>query len=84
MLDKNNKKMYNMYTRSMSKYNERSCKYGVFKNRKNNINSNYTLALQDFRVIDNIEDTIETLEEVISKLDDLQERIQTRNKRNLI
>lgn len=54
------------------------------KNRKNNINSNYTLALQDFRVIDNIEDTIETLEEVITKLDDLQERIQNRNNRAIL
>lgn len=54
------------------------------KNRKNNINSNYTLALQDIRVIDNIEDTIETLEEVITKLEDLQERIQNRNKRDIL
>lgn len=53
-------------------------------NRKNNINSNYTLALQDFRVIDNIEDTIETIEEVITKLDDLQERIQNRNNRAIL
>lgn len=59
-------------------------KVNELKNRKNNINSNYTLALQDFRVIDNIEDTIETLEEIISKLEDLQERIQNRNKRDLI
>lgn len=58
-------------------------KVNELKNRKNNINSNYTLALQDFRVIDNIEDTIETLEEFITKLDDLQERIQNRNKRSL-
>lgn len=54
------------------------------KNRKNNINSNYTLALQDFRDIDNIEDTIETLEEIITKLDDLQERIQNRNNRAIL
>lgn len=54
------------------------------ENRKNNINSNYTLALQDFRVIDNIEDVIETLEEVISKLEDLQERIRNRNDNSLI
>ena len=59
-------------------------KVNELKNRKNNINSNYTLALQDFRVIDNIEDTIETLEEIINKLDDLQERIQNRNERHLI
>lgn len=59
-------------------------KVNELKNRKNNINSNYTLALQDFRVIDNIEDTIETLEEIITKLDDLQERIQNRNKRSLL
>lgn len=54
-------------------------KVNELKNRKNNINSNYTLALQDFRVISNIEDTIETLTEIISKLDDLQERIKNRN-----
>ena len=28
-------------------------KVNELKNRKNNINSDYTLALQDFRVIDN-------------------------------
>ena len=59
-------------------------KANELKNRKNNINSNYTLALQDFRVIDNIEDTIETLEEVIIKLDDLQERIQNRNNKAIL
>lgn len=49
------------------------------ENRKNNINSNYTLASKDFIDIDNIDDTIETLEEIITKLDDLQERIQNRS-----
>lgn len=49
------------------------------KIRKNNINSNYTSALQDIRVIKNIEDTIETLQNIISELNDLQERIQNRN-----
>lgn len=58
-------------------------KVNELKNRKNNINSNYTLALQDFRVIENIEDTIKTLAEIIIKLEDLQERIQDRNKKDI-
>ena len=53
------------------------------KNRKNNINSNYMLAKHDFRVIDNIEDIIETLDYIIDKLNDCQERIIERNKINI-
>lgn len=53
------------------------------KNRKNNINSNYMLAKHDFRVIDNIEDVIETLDYIIEKLRDCQERIIERNKINI-
>ena len=53
------------------------------KNRKNNINSNYMLAKHDFRIIDNIEDVIETLDYIIDKLNDCQERIIERNKINI-
>ena len=49
------------------------------KNRKQNINSSYQLAKHDFRVIENIEDVIETLEYNLDKLKDLQERIIDRN-----
>lgn len=49
------------------------------KNRKQNINSSYQLAKHDFRVIENIEDTIETLQYNLDKLKDLQERIIDRN-----
>lgn len=53
------------------------------KNRKNNINSNYMLAKNDFRAIDNIEDVIETLDYIIDKLEDCQERIIERNRINI-
>lgn len=53
------------------------------KRLKNNINSKYELALMDFRTIDNYDDVVETLDEVIIKLQDLQERIIERNERKL-
>ena len=53
------------------------------KNRKNNINSKYMLAKHDFRAIDNIEDVIETLDYIIDKLKDCQERINERNRINI-
>ncbi len=55
----------------------------VLKERKNNINSNYLLAKQDFRVITNIEDTIHILTNVIDDLEELQKRIFTRNRQSL-
>lgn len=54
------------------------------KNLKNNINSNYILAKHDFRVIENIEDTIGTLAYIIDKLEDLQETIVERNRLPII
>lgn len=54
------------------------------KEKKSRINSNYSLAKLDFITIDNIEDAIDTLEHIIYKLEDLQERIIDRNKRPFI
>ena len=54
---------------------EKRLKEIYLKNLKCNINSNYILAKRDFRVIENIEDTIETLTYIIDKLEDCQERI---------
>mgnify|MGYP004515997945 CR=1 FL=1 len=54
------------------------------KNRKNNINSSYDLAKHDFRVIDNIEDIIETLTDIIDELEQLQDRIVERNRLPII
>lgn len=49
------------------------------KNRKNNINSNYNMAKHDFRVIENLEDSVETLGYITEQLNDLQERIIRKN-----
>lgn len=49
------------------------------KKKKSNINSNYTLALIDFKIIDNMNDAIDTYEKIIGLLDDLQESIVNRN-----
>ena len=42
------------------------------------------LAKQDFRVIDNIEDIIETLTDIINELEQLQDRIVERNRLTII
>lgn len=63
---------------------EKTLKEINLKNRKNNINSNYMLAKHDFRVIDNIEDSIETLTDIIDELEELQERIIERNRLSII
>lgn len=63
---------------------EKTLKEVNLKNRKNNINSNYVLAKHDFRVIDNIEDSIETLTDIIDELEELQERIVERNRLPII
>ena len=47
--------------------------------RKNNINSNYTLAKLDILAIDNYTDSVETLEKILVELNNLQERITERN-----
>lgn len=53
------------------------------ENRKVNINKSYYLAKLDFRVIENMEDVYETLDYIIDKLKDCQERIIERNKINI-
>lgn len=45
------------------------------KNRKENISSSYFMAQHDFKIIENIEDIIKTLDNVIDKLKDCQDRI---------
>ena len=52
----------------------------IIELKMNNISSSYNLAKQDFRVIENTEDVLETLVCVIEKLKDCQERIIERNK----
>lgn len=49
------------------------------KERKQNINKNYELARLDFIVIENISDSINTLQCIDEELDDLQNRIRKRN-----
>lgn len=49
------------------------------KEKKNNINSNYTLAKLDFTTIDNMNDSIEVYEKIVVMLDNLQNRIVDRN-----
>lgn len=51
--------------------------------KKGNINKSYYLAKHDFRVIENMEDGYETLDYVIDKLKDCQERIIERNRINI-
>ena len=50
-------------------------------NRKNNINSNYTLAKLDFTVIDNYSDSLYVYGKIREQLVELQERIIARNER---
>lgn len=49
--------------------------------RKNNINSNYTLAKLDFIVIDNYTDSLEVYKNIREQLVELQKRIVARNER---
>lgn len=51
--------------------------------RKNHISEFYDMAKHDFRVIENMEDAYETLDYIIDKLKDCQERIVERNKINI-
>ena len=51
--------------------------------RKENINKSYYFAKHDFRVIENMEDHYETLDYIIDKLKDCQERIIERNSINI-
>lgn len=51
--------------------------------KKGNINNLYYLAKYDFRIIENMEDVYETLDYIIDKLKDCQERIIERNRINI-
>lgn len=51
--------------------------------KKGNINKSYYLAKHDFRVIENMEDVYETLDYIIDKLKECQERIIERNSINI-
>ncbi len=55
----------------------------MIKINKGNINKSYYLAKHDFRVIENMEDAYETLDYIIDKLKDCQERIIERNRINI-
>lgn len=50
------------------------------KEHKNNIHSNYTLALLDIRVIENKQDTLNTYNNILKELEQLQDRIIKRNR----
>lgn len=50
------------------------------KERKCTISSGYYMAKHDFRCIENMTDVYETLDYVIDKLQDCQDRIIERNK----
>lgn len=52
-------------------------------NRKNHISQSYDMAKHDFRCIENMEDYFETLDYMIEKLQDCQDRIIERNKINI-
>ena len=51
--------------------------------KKGNISKSYYLAKHDFRCIENMEDVYETLDYIIDKLEDCQDRIIERNKINI-
>lgn len=50
------------------------------KEKRVNINSNYTLAKLDFRIIENMEDSLKTFKKILEELDKLQERVIQRNR----
>lgn len=54
----------------------------VLKEKRQNINSNYELARLDFIVIENMNDSINTLQCINEELEDLQHRIRKRNGAN--
>lgn len=59
--------------------NQKELKKQKIEIRKGNINNSYYLAKHDFRVIENMQDAYETLDYIIDKLKDCQERIVERN-----
>ena len=62
---------------------QKKLKKQEIKIKKGNINKSYFLAKLDFRVIENMEDAYETLDYIIDKLKDCQDRIFERNRNNL-
>ena len=50
------------------------------KEKRVNINSNYTLAKLDFKIIENMEDSLKTFKKIVEELDKLQERVIQRNR----
>lgn len=63
---------------------EREKRNNDLYNRKHNINQHYFLAKLDFKVIDNYNDSIQTLDKIIKELEDLQERIIKRNRERIV
>ena len=63
--------------------NQKRIEKQMIEIRKGNINKSYYLAKHDFRVIENMEDVYETLDYIIDKLKDCQERIIERNSINI-
>ena len=63
--------------------NQKRIEKQMIEIRKRNINKSYYLAKHDFRVIENMEDVYETLDYIIDKLKDCQERIIERNRINI-
>lgn len=62
---------------------QKELKKQKIKIKKGNINKSYYLAKHDFRVIENMEDSYETLDYIINKLKECQERIIDRNSINI-
>ena len=50
------------------------------KEMKKNIHNDYTLALLDIRVIENKQDTLNTYNNILKELEQLQDRIIKRNR----
>ena len=63
--------------------NQKRIEKQMIEIRKGNINKSYYLAKHDFRAIENMEDVYETLDYIIDKLKDCQERIIERNSINI-
>lgn len=62
---------------------QKELKKQKIKIKKGNINRSYYLAKHDFIVIENMEDAYETLDYIIDKLKECQERIIERNRINI-
>lgn len=62
---------------------QRDLKKGKIEIKKENINRSFNLAKHDFRVIENMEDVVETLNYTIEKLKECRHRVNERNKINI-